>query len=121
MCSTRLICRWSAWKLGSVVGCFIKTKHRKQPVFLLLLARGAGRFPKGETLELGGRKEANCGGCHNLEAMENTGRGEVHVAIIASCNISENAYTVDFRKEGDVMVQMAAHALLFPEKAEGAI
>lgn len=45
----------------------------------------------------------------------------MHVAITASCNISENAYTDDFRKEGDVMVQMAVHALLFPEKAEGAI
>lgn len=55
--------------------------------------------------------------CHNLEAIENTG-GEVHVAITASCNISENAYTDDFRKEGDVMVQMAVHSLLFPEKAE---
>lgn len=59
--------------------------------------------------------------CHNLEAIENTGRGEVHVAIAASCNISENAYTDDFRKEGDVMVRMAVHSLLFPEKAEGAI
>lgn len=43
----------------------------------------------------------------------------MHVAITASCNISENAYTLG--KEGDVMVQMAVHSLLFPEKAEGAI
>lgn len=71
------------------------------------------------SLERGKRQTAR--ECHNLEAIENTrGWGEVHVAITASCNISENAYTDDFRKEGDVMVQMAVHALLFPEKAEGA-
>lgn len=57
MYSTRLICKWSAWKLGSAVDCFIKTKYRNQLVFFLLLARGAGTFPEGETLELGGRKE----------------------------------------------------------------
>lgn len=52
----RLICKWSAWKLGSVVDCFMKTKHRNHLVFSLLLARGAGTLPEGETLELGGRK-----------------------------------------------------------------
>lgn len=47
----------AASKLDSVVGCFSKTKYRNQLRLLILLARGAGTFPEGDTLELGGRKE----------------------------------------------------------------
>lgn len=49
--------KWSTYKLGSAVHCFSKIKYRNQLRFLILLARGAGTFPEGETLEFRGRKE----------------------------------------------------------------